>query len=73
MILLDTIRCKILLYADDSVILISGKDTVYIKETLRKELHFVRDWLTDNKLSHIWEKLNIFCLEQNVDCLGLTR
>jgi hypothetical protein len=39
------------LYADDSAILVSGMDTVYRKETLSKELHFVRDWLTDNNLS----------------------
>ena len=47
----DTVKCKLLLYADDSAILVSGKDTAYIEETLSKELHSVRDWLTDNKLS----------------------
>ena len=47
----DTVKCKLLLYADDSAILVSGKYIVYIEETLSKELHFVRDWLTDNKLS----------------------
>ena len=55
----DTVKRKLLLYADDSAMLVSGKDAVYIEETLSKELHFVRDWLTDNKLSlHLGEKLN---------------
>jgi hypothetical protein len=47
----DTVMCKLLLYADDSDILVLGMDTVYIEETLSKDLHFVRDWLSDNKLS----------------------
>lgn len=47
----DTVNCKLLLYADDSAILVSGKDTIDIEETIMKELHFVRDWLTVNKLS----------------------
>ena len=68
-----TVKCKLLLYAEDSAILIPGKETVYIEETLSKELRFVRDWLSDNKLSLHLGKLNRFCLEQNIDCLGLTR
>ena len=47
----ETLKCKLLLYADDSAILVSGKDTVYIEETLSKEINLVRDWLSDNKLS----------------------
>ena len=47
----DTVKRKLLHYADDSAMLVSAKDTVYIEETLSKDLHFVRDWLTDNKLS----------------------
>ena len=36
----DAVKCKLLLYADDSAILASRKDTVYVEETLSKELHF---------------------------------
>jgi ppGpp synthetase/RelA/SpoT-type nucleotidyltranferase len=55
----DTVN--LLLYADDSAILVSGKDTVYIEETLSKELHFVTYRL--GKTESIREKLNRFCLE----------
>ena len=45
------IKCKLLLYADDSVLLASGKDIVEIKANLSSELKSVNDWLNDNKLS----------------------
>ena len=40
-----------LLYADDSAILVSGKDVGQIQATLSKELESIREWLIDNKLS----------------------
>ena len=45
------VKCKLLLYADDSVLLASGKDIVEIEATLSSELKSVNDWLIDNKLS----------------------
>jgi len=42
---------KLLLYADDSAILVSGKDVGQIQITLSKELESIREWLIDNKLS----------------------
>ena len=42
---------KLLLYADDSAILVSGKDVGQIQATLSKELESIREWLIDNKLS----------------------
>lgn len=45
------VKLKILLYADDSVLLVSGKDTNQIEEILGRELESVKEWLTDNKLS----------------------
>ena len=42
---------KLLLYADDSAILVSGKDVGQIQITLSKELASIREWLIDNKLS----------------------
>ena len=46
-----TITSKLLLYADDSSILVSGKDVGQIQATLSKELESIREWLIDNKLS----------------------
>ena len=42
---------KLLLYADDSVILVTGKDRLQIEKELSKELQSVSEWLVDNKLS----------------------
>ena len=45
------VKCKLLLYADDSVMLASGKDIVETQATLSSELKSVNDWFIDNKLS----------------------
>ena len=46
-----SVKCKLLLYADDSALIVSGKDPKVISETLSKELESCRQWLIDNKLS----------------------
>ncbi len=45
------VKCKLLLYADDSALLVSGRDIGVIEETLSSELYSVSEWLVDNKLS----------------------
>lgn len=45
------VSCKLLLYADDSALLISGKSVQDIELKLSMELTNVNDWLVDNKLS----------------------
>ena len=47
----SAVSCKLLLYADDSALLVSGKDTAEIQQRLSSELESVREWLIDNKLS----------------------
>ena len=44
-------RLYLILYADDSALLVSGKDTQLIQETLSSELEAAREWLNNNKLS----------------------
>lgn len=46
-----SLKCKLLLYADDSALLISGKKPNKIAEELSRELSSCRNWLIDNKLS----------------------
>merc|ERR1739840_50068 len=46
-----SLKCKLLLYADDSALLVSGSDPNIIAETLSNELKSCRQWLIDNKLS----------------------
>ena len=46
-----SVKCKLLLYADDSALLVSGSDPSKIAERLSKELESCRQWLIDNKLS----------------------
>ena len=46
-----SIKCLLLLYADDSALLVSGKDPELIAKILSKELESCRKWLIDNKLS----------------------
>ena len=47
----SAVKCKLILYADDSALLVSGKDVQVIQETLGKELCALSSWLVDNKLS----------------------
>ena len=44
------VKCKLLLYADDSVLLASGKNLVEIEATLNSQIESLNDWLIDNKL-----------------------
>ena len=46
-----SIKCKLLLYADDRALIISGTDPKIIAEELTKELESCQQWLNDNKLS----------------------
>ena len=46
-----SVRCKLLLYADDSALIVSGSDPEKIAEELSKELESCQQWLRDNKLS----------------------
>ena len=46
-----SLKCKLLLYADDSALLVSGSDPNIIAEILSNELKSCRQWLIDNKLS----------------------
>ena len=45
------VRNKLLLYADDSGILVCGKSTSDIESLLSLEMEYVSEWLVDNKLS----------------------
>merc|ERR1712240_505693 len=46
-----SLKCKLLLYADDSALIVSGFDPKKIAEDLSRELESCRQWLIDNKLS----------------------
>ena len=45
------VKNKLLLYADDSGILVSGKCKSDIEHALKEDLRLVSQWLVDNKLS----------------------
>ena len=45
------VNCKLMLYADDSALLVSGKDVVKIEQALSRELKAVNEWLEENRLS----------------------
>jgi len=46
-----SVNCKLLLYADDSALLVDGKNPSEIADRLSSELESCRQWLIDNKLS----------------------
>ena len=46
-----SVKCKLLLYADDSALLVSGSDPQEIADILSEELESCKKWLMDNKLS----------------------
>ena len=47
----SSVDWKLLLYADDSALLVSGREPNYIADKLGKELESCSQWLVDNKLS----------------------
>ena len=46
-----SVKCKLMLYADDSALLVSGNGVSEIETVLSAELAAVQEWLIDNKLS----------------------
>ncbi len=46
-----SVSCKLLLYADDSILLVSGKDPTVISEKLSTKLQSCNKWLIENNLS----------------------
>ena len=47
----DVVKCKLLLYVDDSALLMSRKDLLAIKRILIVELGAVNKWLCENMMS----------------------
>ena len=47
----SAVSCKVILYADDSALLVSGNNISTIESTLSMELEKLNLWLIDNKLS----------------------
>ena len=45
------VTCKTLLYAGDTALLVSGKNTADLEHALATELKAVKEWLIENKLS----------------------
>ena len=46
----EAVKCKLILYADDSALLVSGKDVVKIEQVLSRELKAVNEWLEENRI-----------------------
>ena len=76
------VTCKLLLYADDSALLVSGKDVNIIEHQLCTQLKCLSDWLIDNKLSlHLGKTESILfgsnhklkkCSKLNITCHNVT-
>ena len=53
---------KLLLYADDSALIVPGKDPKVIADTLSRNLESCREWLVDNRLSlHLGKTEAVLC------------
>ena len=76
----NSVSCKLMLYADDSILLVPGNNVTYISNSLQLQLGLIRDWLSINKLSlHIGKTESILfgtkiklnnCEKLNVICDG---
>ena len=44
------VKCKLILYADDSALLVADQNCAIIQQRLSSELESIWEWLTDNKL-----------------------
>ena len=66
----SAVNCKLLLYADDSALIVPGKDVKEIELQLTKELKSISNWLTDNKLSlHLGKTESIlFVTKKKLQC-----
>lgn len=49
--IVSAVQCKLLLYADDSALIVADKSPEAIQHRLSRELDSIREWLIDNKLS----------------------
>ena len=63
----SVVACKVLLYADDTALIVSGMDIHEIEQTLATELKYVRDWLIDNKLSLHLGKDRIYLIRHQTE------
>ena len=55
-----SVKCKLLLYADDSALFVSGSNPQEIADILSEELESCKKWLMDNKLSfHLVKTISI--------------
>ncbi len=48
--------CNLLLYVDNSALMVTGNDRIQIENQLSQQLQSVSEWLVDNMLSLHWEK-----------------
>ena len=61
------VSSQLFLFADDTALLISGRDVGLVEERLGKKTS-LNGWLVDNRLSiHLLGKQNVLCSEQKVD------
>ena len=68
----SAVNCKLLLYADDSALIVPGKDVKEIELQLTKELKSISNWLTDNKLSlHLGKTGSILLAPRKNSSVGL--
>ena len=59
-------NCHLLLYADDSALIVSGKDINIVQQSLEKELFECSEWLVDDRLSlHLCKTESIFFASKN--------
>ena len=47
----NSVNCDLYLYADDSALVVGGRDATKIEQTLSKEMENLSIWLEQNKLS----------------------
>jgi hypothetical protein len=76
----NAVTCDLCLYADDSMLLVSGKDVRSIEFTLTHEMDCISNWLDSNKLSlHLGKTESILfaskkklrvCSNMNIECKG---
>ncbi len=55
-----SVKSKLLLYADDSALLVSHRDHRVISNTLSQELESCNEWLTENRV-HLGKTEAILC------------
>ena len=62
----DSVKCKCVVYADDTTLLVNSSDPVTLQVDLRRNLHMIANWFES-------DQLNLYIKETNLMLFGTSQ